>query len=134
MAPARSILAAMLLALVGLPRSPASASAEPFTSAQEYDEFYHHGLDEVNLLEELSAAPSSSNTLRPIAFPSTEIGVKIHKHRLCPPNLSAARCRPMLHDASPCHPCYAPQIVSPHTCRRPLLPRVHHVYAYISYL
>ncbi|KAH9013851.1 hypothetical protein EDB84DRAFT_1639227 [Lactarius hengduanensis] len=54
-APARSILAAMPLATVGLPRSPASASAEPFTSAQEYDEFYH-GLDEVNLLEELSAA------------------------------------------------------------------------------
>ncbi|KAH9069777.1 hypothetical protein EDB83DRAFT_2674132 [Lactarius deliciosus] len=78
----QSILAAMLLATVGLPRSPASASAEPFTGAQEYDEFYH-GLDEVNLLEELSAgtptAPSFSNTLRPIAFPSTEIGAKIHK-------------------------------------------------------
>ncbi|KAH9016039.1 hypothetical protein EDB85DRAFT_2280112 [Lactarius pseudohatsudake] len=34
---------------------PSVTSAEPFTSAQEYDEFYH-GLDEVNLLEELSAA------------------------------------------------------------------------------
>ncbi|KAH8996448.1 hypothetical protein EDB86DRAFT_3077051 [Lactarius hatsudake] len=77
MTPARSILAA-LLAVVGLPRSPASASAEPFTGAQEYEDFYH-GLDEVNLLEELSAAPSSSNTLRPIAFPSTQIGAKIHK-------------------------------------------------------
>ncbi|KAH9000003.1 hypothetical protein EDB86DRAFT_2906972 [Lactarius hatsudake] len=73
MTPARSVLAAMLLAKVGLPRSPASTSAEPFTGAQEYDEFYH-GLDEVNLLEELSAAPSFSNTLRPIAIPSTQIG------------------------------------------------------------
>ncbi|KAH9069768.1 hypothetical protein EDB83DRAFT_2370258 [Lactarius deliciosus] len=79
MTPARSVLAAMLLAKVDLPRSPASASAEPFTGAQEYDEFYHHGLDEVNLLEELSAAPSFSSTLRPIAFPSTQIGAKIHK-------------------------------------------------------
>ncbi|KAH9028895.1 hypothetical protein EDB85DRAFT_1892330 [Lactarius pseudohatsudake] len=62
-APARSILAAMPLATVGLPRSPASASAEPFTSAQEYDEFYH-GLDEVNLLEELSAASATRQSLK----------------------------------------------------------------------
>ncbi|KAH9000012.1 hypothetical protein EDB86DRAFT_2907144, partial [Lactarius hatsudake] len=72
MTPARSILAALLLVVVGLPKSPVPASAEPFTGAQEYEDFYH-GLDEVNLLEELSAAPSSSNTLRPIAFPSTQI-------------------------------------------------------------
>ncbi|KAH8999990.1 hypothetical protein EDB86DRAFT_3075294 [Lactarius hatsudake] len=78
MTTARSIVAALLLAVVDLPRSPASASTEPFTGAQEYEDFYH-GLDEVNLLEELSAAPSSPNTLRPIAFPSTQIGAKIHK-------------------------------------------------------
>ncbi|KAH8999996.1 hypothetical protein EDB86DRAFT_2906868, partial [Lactarius hatsudake] len=77
MTPTRSILATMLLAKVGLPGSSASASAEPFTGAQEYNEFYH-GLDEVNLLEELSAAPSFSNALRPIAFPSTQIRTKIH--------------------------------------------------------
>ncbi|KAH9174135.1 hypothetical protein EDB89DRAFT_2241899 [Lactarius sanguifluus] len=50
----------MLLATVGLPRFPASASAEPITRAQEYNEFYH-GLDEVNLRSFL------------------QIGAKIHK-------------------------------------------------------
>ncbi|KAH9161879.1 hypothetical protein EDB89DRAFT_2248183 [Lactarius sanguifluus] len=58
MTPARSILGEMLLATVGHPKSPASASAEPFTRAQEYDKFYH-GPDEVNLLEELSVATPS---------------------------------------------------------------------------
>ncbi|KAH8996441.1 TRAPP trafficking subunit Trs65-domain-containing protein [Lactarius hatsudake] len=78
MTPARSVLAEMLLAAGGLPKSPASASAEPFTSAQEYDKFYH-GLDEVNLLEGLSAAPSFSNAPLPLALPSTRIGAKTRK-------------------------------------------------------
>lgn len=78
MTPARSVLATMLLAAGGLPESPVSASTEPFTSAQEYDKFYH-GLDEVNLLEGLSAAPSFSNALLPLALPSTRIGAKTRK-------------------------------------------------------
>ncbi|KAI9437616.1 TRAPP trafficking subunit Trs65-domain-containing protein [Lactarius indigo] len=78
MTPARSALAAMLLAAGGLPKSPASGNAEPFASAQEYDRFYH-GLDEVNLLEGLSAAPSFSNAPLPLALPSTRIGSKIRK-------------------------------------------------------
>jgi hypothetical protein len=94
MTPARSVLAAMLLAAGGLPTSPASASTEPFSSAQEYDKFYH-GLDEVNLLEGLSAgthlspststsysrntAPSFSNAPLPLALPSTRIGAKTRK-------------------------------------------------------
>ncbi|KAH9171162.1 hypothetical protein EDB89DRAFT_1907177 [Lactarius sanguifluus] len=78
MTPARSVLAEMLLAAGGLPKSPASASADPFTSAQEYDKFYH-GLDEVNLLEGLSAAPSFSNAPLPLALPSTRISAKTRK-------------------------------------------------------
>ncbi|KAH8993508.1 TRAPP trafficking subunit Trs65-domain-containing protein [Lactarius akahatsu] len=78
MTPARSALAEMLLAAGGPPKSPASASAEPFTSAQEYDKFYH-GLDEVNLLEGLSAAPSFSNAPLPLVLPSTRIGAKTRK-------------------------------------------------------
>ncbi|KAH9159404.1 hypothetical protein EDB89DRAFT_2050164 [Lactarius sanguifluus] len=67
MAPARSILATMLLATVGLPRFPASASAEPITRAQEYDEFYH-GLDEVNLRSFLQVhRPSLSSSAQRLA-------------------------------------------------------------------
>jgi hypothetical protein len=56
---ASSVLTAMLLAAGGLPKPPESASTEPFPSAQEFDKFYH-GLDEVNLLEGLSAGTHPS--------------------------------------------------------------------------
>ena len=92
--PARNVLAAMLLAAGGFPKSPASANTEPFASAQEYDRF-HHGLDEINLLEGLSAgnyspastftayspsaAPSFSNAPLPLALPSSRISAKTRK-------------------------------------------------------
>jgi hypothetical protein len=54
MTPARNVLAAMLLAAGGFPKSLESTSAEPSTNAHESERFYL-GLDEVNLLEGLSA-------------------------------------------------------------------------------
>ncbi|KAF8268203.1 TRAPP trafficking subunit Trs65-domain-containing protein [Lactarius quietus] len=73
-----NVIAEMLLAAGGLPNPPASARTEPFSSAQEYDKAYHT-LDEVNLLEGLSAAPSFSNAPLPLALPSTRIGAKTRK-------------------------------------------------------
>ena len=116
MTPARSVLAAMLLAAGGLPKSPASASTEPFTNAQEYDKFYH-GLNEVNLLEGLSAgthpftststsyspsiAPSFSNAPLPLALPSTRIGAKTRKQDFAlpaspPPSVDLSSTTPTL--------------------------------------
>ena len=132
MTPARSVLTAMLLAVGGLPNPPASTSTESFTSAQEYDKFYH-GLDKVNLHEGLSAGthPSAStstsysqsivlsfsNALLSLALPSTRNRCQDMQARPCPPSLSAAHCRPILHDVNPHHPRHAPQIVSLHSSR-----------------
>jgi hypothetical protein len=140
MTPASSVLTAMLLAAGGLSKPPASASTEPSPSAQEYDKFYH-GLDEVNLLEGLSAGANPSASTLHIAL--TEHSADLLKRsspprlaqfpnwcqdtqaRLCPPGLSTAHCRPILHDANLWHPRHAPQIVSPHNSSCLLLPRAH---------
>ena len=98
MTPARNVLAAMLLAAGGFPKSLESASAEPFTNASEYEKVFN-GLDEVNLLEGLSAgtyptactptfyspstAPTFSNA--PLALPSTRIGAKTRKQAFALP-------------------------------------------------
>ena len=84
MTPASSVLTEMLLAAGGLPKPPASASTEPFPSAQEYDKFYH-GLDEVNFLEGLSAGTHPSASTLYIAL--TENSAELLK-RSSPPRLA----------------------------------------------
>ena len=75
----------MLLAVGGLPKIPASAGTEPFNT-QEYDKFYH-GLDEVNLLEGLSAGihPSASASVPYTIL--TEHSTELFK-RSSPPRLA----------------------------------------------
>ncbi|KAI9431048.1 hypothetical protein H4582DRAFT_2085617 [Lactarius indigo] len=68
----------MLLPAQCLPRSPASASAVSLTNTQKYDKFYRL-LDEVDLFEGFSAAPSFLNALLPLAFPNAQIGAKTRK-------------------------------------------------------
>ncbi|KAI9465379.1 TRAPP trafficking subunit Trs65-domain-containing protein [Lactarius psammicola] len=114
MTPARSVLAAMLLAAGGLPKSPASAGTEPFTSAQEYDKFYH-GLDEVNLLEGLSAAPSFSNAPLPLVLPSTRISAKTRKQDFALP-----ASRPLSVDVSSTTPTLATRATLRKSFRRTL--------------
>ena len=107
MTPARNVLAAMLLAAGGFPKSLESASAEPHTKAPEHEKFYH-GLDEVNLLEGLSAgaypsactptlyspstAPTFSNV--PLTLPSTRIGPKARKQDFALPATQPATASP----------------------------------------
>ncbi|KAI9448837.1 TRAPP trafficking subunit Trs65-domain-containing protein [Lactarius psammicola] len=130
MTPARSVLAAMLLAAGGLPKSPASAGTEPFTSAQEYDKFYH-GLDEVNLLEGLSAGTSpvrlyihtiltehSTELLKrssPLALPSTRISAKTRKQDFALP-----ASRPLSVDVSSTTPTLATRATLRKSFRRTL--------------
>ncbi|KAI9457523.1 TRAPP trafficking subunit Trs65-domain-containing protein [Russula earlei] len=100
MTPARTILATMFREAEVLPELAPQACTELFNDVYESDKFYH-GLDEVNLLEGLSSAPTFANALFPLSLPSTRLGAKIRERDFAlpsdpPPVVDASAAIPSL--------------------------------------
>ncbi|KAH9028901.1 hypothetical protein EDB85DRAFT_1969216 [Lactarius pseudohatsudake] len=95
----RSVLVSMLLPAQFLgPQLPQARTPRSHSPTQVPSIFYSP-----------STAPSFSNALLPLAFPSAQISAKTRKQDLPSPSQSKplrCRCRPVLHIADPRHLCY----------------------------
>ncbi|KAH9953511.1 TRAPP trafficking subunit Trs65-domain-containing protein [Lactifluus volemus] len=85
MTPARSVLAAMVAAAGGFPESPPPVRQESFNDENKRDKSYH-SLDEVNLLEGLSLAPTLVRIPSALSLPSTRISARTRKQEFVLPS------------------------------------------------